>query len=58
MHGRAETQDDMTEENFAPATTEKSPEQTTRIMTGIDANELLSGCATHARRESRGRNHS
>jgi cGMP-dependent protein kinase len=40
---RAETQDDMTEENFAPSTTEKTSEQTTRIMAGIDLNELLSG---------------
>jgi len=40
---RAETQDDMSEENFAPATTEKTEEQSARIMAGIDQNELLSG---------------
>jgi len=42
---RAETQDDMSEENFEPTTTQKTPEQTDRIMIGIDQNELLSGCA-------------
>ena len=35
----------MSEENFEPTTTEKTPEQTDRIMAGIDQNELLSGCA-------------
>jgi cGMP-dependent protein kinase len=40
---RAETHEDMREENFVPQTTEKTAEQTERIMTGINNNELLSG---------------
>jgi cGMP-dependent protein kinase len=40
---RAETQDDMSTENFVPTTTEKSPEQTRQIMAGINKNDLISG---------------
>lgn len=35
----------MSEENFVPQTTEKTAEQTERIMAGINNNELLSGRA-------------
>ena len=42
---RAETHEDMSEENFVPQTTEKTAEQTERIMAGINNNELLSGRA-------------
>jgi len=47
---RAETQDDMSEENFEPTTTQKTPEQTDRIMIGIDQNELLSGLSAEQKK--------
>ena len=40
---RAETQEDMGEEDFVPQTTEKTAEQAERIMAGINNSELLSG---------------
>ena len=40
---RAETQDEVGEENFKVEEIKKTPAQTLRIMDGINKNDLLSG---------------